>query len=187
MQCRKRTEFARVSTNEQARRTNEPIINQPDRQSKASEHASQVLALFQCHRSAIDFRDIPHDCQSKSRSGLTGGVEPRSSGEQLADAIFGDACAIVFDKNMNHVPFWFDRHKHSATAIFGGIFDEVSEQFIEILTLDADLGIMVACNIDRHAFVESRDRAFDRLEAVPDAGASLSRALRPMARARARW
>ena len=62
-----------------------------------------------------------------------------------------------------------DRDKHASAAIFRGILDEVAEHLVEVLPLDPDLGLLIAGDIDGHAFVKPVDRALDRLEAFPHA------------------
>ena len=85
------------------------------------------------------------------------------------------------------LPLVLDGHEHPAAAIFGGILDQIAEHFVEVLALDADLGLAVAGDVDGDALVHPLDRALDRFEAVPDAARAWAEARRPMARARARW
>src|SRR3546814_4828601 len=66
-----------------------------------------------------------------------------------------------------------DLDEHAAAAIFGRVFEQVSDQFVEVLPLDARDERLVACRIETHVGIEGGDRARDAFDAVPDIGARL--------------
>ena len=53
----------------------------------------------------------------------------------------------------DHVGIALDRHEHPAAAIFCGVFDQVTEHFIQVLALDPDLCRPVAGDVHGDAFV----------------------------------
>ena len=66
-----------------------------------------------------------------------------------------------------------DGHEHAAAAIFGGIFDQIAEHFVQILALDPHRRLLVAGEIDGDVRIEPRDRPLDRLQRRPDRRAGM--------------
>src|SRR5206468_1760812 len=87
--------------------------------------------------------------------------------EQFATPLLGNAGPVVLHQYVDVAALRLDRDEHPATAIFGGIFDQISEHFIQVLTLHPDLSLMVAGDVDGDVGVEAADRPFDSLKALP--------------------
>src|SRR4249919_2023959 len=126
-------------------------------------------------RPAVNFRDIADDSETKARTGLAGGVEPRAALEQFAPLFLGDTRPVVLDQDIDHAAFRFDGDEYAAAAIFGGILHEVAEHFVEVLALDAHLRLMIARDVDGDSLMQPVDRALDGLEAFPHRRSRLRR------------
>src|SRR5690606_15955602 len=125
------------------------------------------LTLLKLHRAAIDLHDIAHDGEPQPGPRLFR-IEPRTAAEHAHPILGRDSRAIVFHPDF--APVWpvvrVDRYEDAATTVLGGILDEITENFLQILPLQRDKGIPVPVQIKTYVFIEPLDRAKHRLGAL---------------------
>src|SRR5206468_11643354 len=101
--------------------------------------AAQVLAPLEVDRAAVNLGDVADDGEAETGAGLSGRIEPRAAREERFAIRFGNSRPVVLDLDVNLSVFGFDRHEHAPSAVFGGVFDQVADHLVEVLTFDAHL------------------------------------------------
>src|SRR3546814_1823548 len=102
---------------------------------------------------AIDFGDVADDGKAEAGAGLVA-VEADAAVEDAVAVCGGDADAVVLDLDLGGRPVARDGDEHAAAAIFGRVFEQVSDQFVEVLPLDARDERLVTCRTETHRSVD---------------------------------
>src|SRR3546814_4119296 len=115
---------------------------------RSSDLSAEVFAFAEDDFAAVEFGEGADDREAEAGAGFRG-VEPGAAAEQLAPAFFGNAGAVVLDQDLDELAGLGHGDEYPAVAVFGGVFDEVAEQFLQILAFACKGGVLVAGDIDR--------------------------------------
>ncbi len=150
----------------------------PCRQPQPHHQSAEILALLERDAAAIDFRDVAHDRQAQSRTGFAT-VEPDSPVDNAAAVGGGDAGAIVLDQYFCHPAVALDGDEDAAAAIFRCIFEQIADQFVEILAFDTRDQRLVARCVEPRFRVKQGHRARHAVDALAHIRARLRGAAAP--------
>ena len=117
-----------------------------EREPQSGQQAAHILALLKRDRTAINFSNVPHDGKAQACSRFRT-VEPYTAAKQPVTIFRADARAIIFNEQFDKRVCVLDGHENAAATIFGGIFNEIAQNFVEVLPLHMGGERLIPCNV----------------------------------------